>query len=202
MYYQLDLDARSPYRYYARFRSSHNPSDGLGSYFSIEIEIAEQEWGTLLENNKLFSLEVCQIMKPETLTYYDLRETNKVVSQNVITEIGRVLVDYKAIPEGVPFQVNIELEGKKHSFTQMNSKVKTANDCPFFLSANHFYCDFANVPVNNDDEIDEDWYCFEKGTDRFEVLKWFEESYGFPIVSFGKQYAVNELFQIKHPNQC
>lgn len=121
--YTLDINARSPYGYYGHFRSSVN---GLDCYFSIEIQIAEREWGTVLENNKLYSLEVCQIMKPDTMTYYDLRERQKVLSQDVVAELGRVLVDYKAIPEGVPFQVNIELEGKKHSFLQMNSKVKFA----------------------------------------------------------------------------
>lgn len=191
--YTLDINARSPYRYYGHFRSSVN---GLGCYFSIEIQIAEREWGTVLENNKLYSLEVCQIMKPDTMTYYDLRETQKVLSQDVVAELGRVLVDYKAIPEGVPFQVNIELEGKKRAFLQMNSKVKFAYDCPFFLSANHFYCQLADVPVNNDDEIEEDWYCFAKGTDRFEVLKWFEETTGYPIVAFGKQYCVGEIYGI------
>ncbi len=35
--------------------------------------------------------------------------------------------------------------------------------------------EFRNVPINNDDEIEVDFYFFEKGTDRFEVWAWFEE---------------------------
>ena len=35
--------------------------------------------------------------------------------------------------------------------------------------------EFGNVPVNNDNEIEQDFYHFEKGTDRDEVWHWFEE---------------------------
>ena len=34
---------------------------------------------------------------------------------------------------------------------------------------------FSEIPVNNDDEIEEDFLCFEAGTDRFDVLRWFDE---------------------------
>lgn len=34
---------------------------------------------------------------------------------------------------------------------------------------------FSEIPVNNDDEIEEDFLCFEDGTDRFKVLRWFDE---------------------------
>lgn len=33
----------------------------------------------------------------------------------------------------------------------------------------------ADVPVNNDDEIEEDFLCFPKGTSRFDVWHWFDE---------------------------
>lgn len=34
---------------------------------------------------------------------------------------------------------------------------------------------FSEVPVDNDDEIEEDFLGFECGTDRFKVLRWFDE---------------------------
>lgn len=34
---------------------------------------------------------------------------------------------------------------------------------------------FAEVPVNNDDEIEEDFLCFEAGTSRFDIWHWFDE---------------------------
>lgn len=34
---------------------------------------------------------------------------------------------------------------------------------------------FSEVPVDNNDEIEEDFLGFECGTDRFEVLRWFDE---------------------------
>lgn len=40
---------------------------------------------------------------------------------------------------------------------------------------------FGDTPINNDDEIDTNFYdldgswLFDKGTDRFEIMHWFEE---------------------------
>lgn len=34
---------------------------------------------------------------------------------------------------------------------------------------------FAEVPVNNNDEIEEDFLCFEAGTSRFDIWHWFDE---------------------------
>ena len=36
---------------------------------------------------------------------------------------------------------------------------------------------FADVPINNNDEIDEDFNNWKKGTDRFEIWHWFDEHY-------------------------
>ncbi len=54
----------------------------MGSYFSVEIHIAEKEWDTMLAPNKRFRIEVCEIMQPETSTFYELRERLYVVSQD------------------------------------------------------------------------------------------------------------------------
>ncbi len=35
--------------------------------------------------------------------------------------------------------------------------------------------DFSDTPTNDDDEIEEDFYCWEKGTDRLEIWHWFDE---------------------------
>lgn len=34
---------------------------------------------------------------------------------------------------------------------------------------------FSEVPVNNDDEIEEDFLCFPAGTDKMDVWHWFDE---------------------------
>jgi hypothetical protein len=34
---------------------------------------------------------------------------------------------------------------------------------------------FGNIPINDDDTIDQAFLHFEKGTDRFEVWHWFED---------------------------
>ena len=34
---------------------------------------------------------------------------------------------------------------------------------------------FGGIPINNDDEIEEDFLCFPVGTSRFDVWHWFDE---------------------------
>ena len=34
---------------------------------------------------------------------------------------------------------------------------------------------FSEVPVNKDDEIEENFLCFEKGTSKFDVWHWFDD---------------------------
>lgn len=36
---------------------------------------------------------------------------------------------------------------------------------------------FANIPINDQDEIEESFLHFEEGTEREEVWHWFEETY-------------------------
>ncbi|EGR4421473.1 hypothetical protein DDN26_14525 [Vibrio cholerae] len=186
--YQLNLDSRSPYRYYAHFHTPSSQARPMGSYFSVEIHIAEKEWDTMLAPNKLFRIEVCEIMHPETSTFYELREKLYVVSQDIVTELGRILVDYNVIPEGTPFQVNLDLEGKKTRFIQMNSKVKYAAADLHFGVTQTLYWEFGSVSINTEDEIETQWRHFEKGTDRFEIMKWFEEAFGYPVKALGDNY--------------
>jgi len=35
--------------------------------------------------------------------------------------------------------------------------------------------EFSEVPVDNNDRIERPFHHFEKGTDRFEIWKWFDE---------------------------
>ena len=43
--------------------------------------------------------------------------------------------------------------------------------------------EFGDTPVEFDtDNIAEPWRQFEKGTDRFEIWHWFEDTFGVPVV--------------------
>jgi hypothetical protein len=35
--------------------------------------------------------------------------------------------------------------------------------------------EFGDIPTNSDDEVEEDFYCWKKETDRFEIWHWFDE---------------------------
>lgn len=35
--------------------------------------------------------------------------------------------------------------------------------------------EFSNIPINIEDEIEEDFYCWKKGTYRFDIWHWFDE---------------------------
>lgn len=50
---------------------------------------------------------------------------------------------------------------------------------------NSLWFAFSDVPINTDDEIETEFLHFEKGTDRFEVWKWFE-SLGYPVTPINK----------------
>jgi hypothetical protein len=43
----------------------------------------------------------------------------------------------------------------------------------------------GDVPVNESEEIEEDFLHFEKGTDVYEIWHWFEETYN---ISVGRRY--------------
>ena len=48
---------------------------------------------------------------------------------------------------------------------------------------------FSNTAINDDDEIQDNFFQFEKRTPRFEVWTWFEETFGVPVAQllFPKQ---------------
>lgn len=62
------------------------------------------------------------------------------------------------------------LEDTEHGFIYQT--IKTARD---------LWADFSDVPINNDDEIEENFLDFPKGTDRFEILRWFEDTFSVSV---------------------
>ncbi len=181
MFYQINFESRSPYRYVAYMRG-RKPSDAIDSYFSVEVQVAQIEWGTLLDDNVRYSVEICEIAQPHTRTFYTLKSRRYCVSgDGFVSTIGYYLVKYNVVPEGTPFQVNIELDGKNHSFMQMNARCLHASNDTHFETVLNLFSEFSEIQVSNDDEIECNWHTFEKGSCRFEVWKWFEESFGYPV---------------------
>ncbi|EGR0468604.1 hypothetical protein FG064_16530 [Vibrio cholerae] len=180
--YQINFESRSHYRYVAYFRSSKPTAVHFNSYFSVEVQVNQRDWGTLIDNNIQYTIQVCEIQEPFTMTYYKLVSYRYCVTgDDFITKIGKLLVEHQALQEGVPFQVNIELNDKIHSFIQMNAGCVYANEHTHFQTVMRLFNEFSAVTVNNEDEIEEDWLTFEKGTDRFGIWKWFEEKFGYPV---------------------
>lgn len=49
-------------------------------------------------------------------------------------------------------------------------------------TAEDLWAEFEDVPLMEDsDDIDEDWYSFPKGTNRFEIWQWFEEAFHLSV---------------------
>ena len=48
--------------------------------------------------------------------------------------------------------------------------------------ARELWKELGDVPVNDDEEIDEPWNGFEKGTEIYYIWHWFEETYNCSIV--------------------
>lgn len=44
--------------------------------------------------------------------------------------------------------------------------------------------EFGDIPVNSVDEIELDFYCWEKGTYRFEIWHWFDEKLPYGIAEY------------------
>ena len=51
------------------------------------------------------------------------------------------------------------------------------------IEARKLWSDLGDIPINNNDEIDQDFLHFEKGTDRFEIWHWFEEEFDVSIAT-------------------
>jgi hypothetical protein len=187
--YKLELDVRGCgiKRYVAYFRGRHYAYSGLDSYFSVEVECAnsEQAYQTLLDANRLHSIETCVIQQPETMTFYELIHQTKRTSNDVFTYLANLLVEHRVVPKGTPVEISFKQDGIRYSFIVMNAGLKnpaplTADDL-HYLTVVSLWNEFGDTPINDEDEITEAWQHFEKGTNRFEIWHWFEESMGYSI---------------------
>lgn len=182
MFHQITFESRSPYRYVAHFRKPPSNLHDMDSYFSVEVHVSQNEWGTLMDENIRYSIEICKIERPDIMAFYTYKSRRFTVSgDQFVTDIGKLLVKYGVVAEGVLFQVNIELNRKVHSFMQMNAGCVYAKESTHLQTVQDLFSEFADIPVNNEDEIEQSRAHFDKGNDRFEVLKWFEESFGYPV---------------------
>lgn len=46
---------------------------------------------------------------------------------------------------------------------------------------------FGEIPINDDDQIEEDFLGFEKGTNRFDVWHWFDERYPGGVIKLAEE---------------
>ncbi|WP_229646608.1 hypothetical protein, partial [Vibrio parahaemolyticus] len=69
-----------------------------------------------MDENIRYSIEICKIERPDIMAFYTYKSRRFTVSgDQFVTDIGKLLVKYGVVAEGVPFQVNIELNRKVHS---------------------------------------------------------------------------------------
>lgn len=48
-------------------------------------------------------------------------------------------------------------------------------------SAEDLWEELEDVPIDEEENIDEDFYSFTKGTSRYEIWSWFEEAFGLSV---------------------
>lgn len=122
--YQLNIDVRgdSIVRYVAHFHAAS------GSYFSVEIEGAHHKdaYKTILDDHKKYSVEVCVIKDVSTMTHYELLRRDYLYSQNLLTYLGKLLVNAGTVPEGTPIEICFEQHGIHYSFILMNAGLEHA----------------------------------------------------------------------------
>jgi hypothetical protein len=44
------------------------------------------------------------------------------------------------------------------------------------------WIEFSDIPINNNDEIEKDFYWWNKGVCRFDIWRWFDEKYSNGVV--------------------
>ncbi|MDN3672092.1 hypothetical protein QWY99_03285 [Flavobacterium branchiarum] len=49
---------------------------------------------------------------------------------------------------------------------------------------NKMWSEFNNISINNSDEIEQDFYYWEKGTYRFDIWLWFDEKSPKGLIKF------------------
>lgn len=48
-------------------------------------------------------------------------------------------------------------------------------------TAEDLWQELGNVPIDDNDNIDEDFYSFQKGTCRFDIWSWFEDAFDLSV---------------------
>lgn len=77
-------------------------------------------------------------------------------------------------PEEKSLNIQMELIGQNSiSYGELaDLQGKTAED---------LWEEFGDVPIDNDDYTERDWYSFPRGTNRFEIWTWFEEAFDLSV---------------------
>lgn len=80
-------------------------------------------------------------------------------------------------------QIQAWVDANTHEYeSSVNNPLESqdcwCNDCEDHVNLAtlpELWAQFGDVPVNKDDEIEEDFLCFEKGTSKFDVWHWFDD---------------------------
>lgn len=59
-----------------------------------------------------------------------------------------------------------------HQITLTGANTKTTMK---ITELKKMWSEFGDIPINDNDEIELDFYYWEKGTDRFDIWQWFDE---------------------------
>jgi hypothetical protein len=85
------------------------------------------------------------------------------------------------------FDTNPQVGAKKFNITGLQTLID--HKCPNCKTDDYLTDNVArglwdklgNIPVNEDDEIDEPFLDFPKGTDKFEIWHWFEDTFNLSV---------------------
>lgn len=92
---------------------------------------------------------------------------------------------------------NPQIRAEQFNVTGLRLDTLVDNACPYcktdgylmdintketpIQSAEALWKKLGDIPINEDEEIDEDFMQFEKGTDRYEIWHWLEEKFDISI---------------------
>lgn len=92
---------------------------------------------------------------------------------------------------------NPQVDAEKFDLTGIYAQELVGHECPVcetdgylmdlnsketpLQTAKALWEQLGNIPINEDEELDEDFMDFEKGTDRYEVWHWFEDKFDISI---------------------
>ncbi|MDD9176034.1 hypothetical protein PVK62_07870 [Aliivibrio sp. S3MY1] len=118
--YHLALTTLSTNRFSVTFRAASPFS--ISRYFNISIEETNcEDVGTLLSESKKFTVELCHIEEPTSMTCYTLKKSSYCSAKNVFSYIANLLTELHVVPKGVPVVIEFDLHNKHHSMVIMNA---------------------------------------------------------------------------------